>query len=190
MKIQQFRGLKPSSSCLHFLEAANDNPMTPAPAYKSATDAPYGTYFCSFRSKILKAWKEEIREVIRILSGNLRLVLPIKIFQFSDKDDPQLIYKQCNSPKSQIIDYIHPLRAIKITKSHWIGSSPVCLPGQNWKEPRTHQFHQHVPKNLFLQEDVSTYFQKWSAPPIKHLKGMNPMKKMIIHVGHQTRYSV
>ena len=34
-------------SCLRFLVAANDNPITPAPAYKSATAAPYGTYFCA-----------------------------------------------------------------------------------------------------------------------------------------------
>lgn len=64
---------KQSSSCLHFLVAANDNPMTPAPAYKSATDAPYGTYFCSFRSKVLKAYKKENQtEVIRILESQLK----------------------------------------------------------------------------------------------------------------------
>ena len=34
------------SSCLRFLVAANDNLITPAPAYKSVTAAPYGTYFC------------------------------------------------------------------------------------------------------------------------------------------------
>lgn len=45
-------------SCLHFLEAANDNPITPAPAYKSATAVPYGTYFCNLRSKESKAWTE------------------------------------------------------------------------------------------------------------------------------------
>jgi len=39
--------------------AANDNPMTPAPAYKSATADSYGTYFCNFRSKVSKAWKNE-----------------------------------------------------------------------------------------------------------------------------------
>lgn len=39
--------------------AANDNPMTPAPAYKSATADSYGTYLCNFRSKVSKAWKNE-----------------------------------------------------------------------------------------------------------------------------------
>jgi len=39
--------------------AANDNPMTPAPAYKSATSDSYGTYFCNLRSKASKAWKNE-----------------------------------------------------------------------------------------------------------------------------------
>jgi len=33
--------------------------MTPAPAYKSATADSYGTYFCNFRSKVSKAWKNE-----------------------------------------------------------------------------------------------------------------------------------
>nr|BAC42790.1 unknown protein [Arabidopsis thaliana] len=42
-------------SCLHFLDVANDNPITPAPAYRSATDDPPGTYLCSFQSKLSKA---------------------------------------------------------------------------------------------------------------------------------------
>lgn len=33
--------------------------MTPAPAYKSATDDSYRTYLCNFRSKASKAWKKE-----------------------------------------------------------------------------------------------------------------------------------
>lgn len=37
-----------NTSFLHFLAEASDNPMTPAPAYRSVTDAPTGTYLCSF----------------------------------------------------------------------------------------------------------------------------------------------
>ena len=46
------------STCLHFLVAATDNPMLPAPAYKSTTDDPYGTYFCNLLSNELNAYKD------------------------------------------------------------------------------------------------------------------------------------
>lgn len=52
-------------SCLHFLDVANDSPITPAPAYRSATDDPPGTYLCSFQSKLSKAW--------RTTMGNIRI---------------------------------------------------------------------------------------------------------------------
>lgn len=43
------------STCLHFLVAATDKPMAPAPEYRSTTDDPQGTYFCNFLSKEQKA---------------------------------------------------------------------------------------------------------------------------------------
>jgi hypothetical protein len=40
--------------------------------------------------------------------------------------------------------------------------------------PMRHQFHQHVPKNLFLQEDVSIYSQKLSETTNKHFSKHEP----------------
>uniref|UniRef100_A0A0A9CU52 Uncharacterized protein n=1 Tax=Arundo donax TaxID=35708 RepID=A0A0A9CU52_ARUDO len=39
---------------LHFLEAATDSPITPAPEYRSTTVEPRGTYLFSLCSKELK----------------------------------------------------------------------------------------------------------------------------------------
>jgi hypothetical protein len=46
------------STYLHFLEAATDSPITPAPEYKSTTVEPRGTYLFSLCSKELNDCKQ------------------------------------------------------------------------------------------------------------------------------------
>jgi len=46
------------SAHLHFLEAATDRPITPAPEYKSTTVEPRGTYLFSLCNKELNDCKE------------------------------------------------------------------------------------------------------------------------------------
>jgi hypothetical protein len=52
------------SAHLHFLEAATDRPITPAPEYKSTTVEPRGTYLFSLCNKELNDCKETKHSVI------------------------------------------------------------------------------------------------------------------------------
>lgn len=85
-----------SNSCLHFLVAANDNPITPAPAYKSATDAPRGTYLCSFRRRVSKAWDEVALDQMILSRTFLRNGrLKGKVAKF-----PKIKFQKTGHPKS------------------------------------------------------------------------------------------
>lgn len=136
-------------SCLHFLDVANDSPITPAPAYRSATDDPPGTYLCSFQSKLSKAWHKalDIFKPGYIITHTALTTAVIKL-----KSNKHIL--------NLLLNY-SPLYLTQ-KKTFKSACSPVCLLGQNWKDPRICQFLQRVPRNLSHLKDVSICFQRLS----------------------------
>lgn len=84
------------SQCLHFLVATNDNPIAPPPAYKPATAAPRGTYLCSFRRRVSKAWDEVALDQMILSRTFLRNGrLKGKVAKF-----PKIKFQKTGHPKS------------------------------------------------------------------------------------------